>query len=352
MHPSLAMPFMAMLSASPVQQDARAVLDSVAARQAERWSTVENYSVEQSAEGTPIPVPIYYEKSEIDGRPTFRAVPINEWRKEAAGTSHLSADDYDTMADAYDMFGDVYGKEAKSDPMRPMVVSMMKDGATFLRAGAEAERSGAAYADENRDAANVVGMAQFARRARLVGKESLEGREAFLLRANDLSDIELEQPDGDAEVTLRVASLWIDAAEWVPLRMTFEGVVEAGGRSSPFTMEMRQQDYQQVGPLYEPQTRVMRMTGLMSGLERDPAQQKELEQARKDAEKAQAEFEKMKPQLAQLPPSARKMVEGQMQRAMERLKMLTEDDAFEAIVRTRIIGVNQGPPVDWVPDKK
>jgi hypothetical protein len=60
----------------------------------------------------------------------------------------------------------------------------------------------------------------------------------------------------------------------------------------------------------------------------------------------------MKPQLAQLPPSARRMVEGQMQRAMERLKMLTEDDAFEAIVSTRIIGVNQGPPVDWVPNKK
>lgn len=352
MHPLLAMPVLAVLSASPVQQDARAVLDSVAARQAERWSAVENYSVEQATEGTPMPVPIYYEKSVIDGRQTFRTVPINEWGKKAAGTSHFTADDYDRMADGYDMFGDAYGKEAKTDPMRPMVVSMMRDGATFLRAGAEAERSGEAYADENKDAANVMGMAQFARRARLVGKESVEGREAFLLRAEDLSDIELEQPDGNAEVMLRVASLWIDAAEWVPLRMTFEGAVKAGGTSSPFTMEMRQQDYQQSGPLYEPRTRVMRMTGLMGGMSRDPAKKKEMEKARKDAEKARADYEKMKPQLSQLPPAIRQKVEGQMESAMQRLKMMTEDDVFEAVVRSRVIGVNQGPPVDWVPDKK
>jgi hypothetical protein len=233
-----------------------------------------------------------------------------------------------------------------------MVVSMMRDGATFLRAGAEAERSGTAYADENKDAANVAGLAQFARRARLVGTETIDERKAFLLRADDLSDIELEQPEGNAEVTLKTASLWVDAREYVPLRMQFEGVIEAEGSTSPFTMEMRQQDDKKVGPLSEPETRVMRMTGLMSGMERDPKQKKELEEARREAVKAQAEFEKMKPQLAQLPASARRMVEGQMERSMERLRMLTEDDAFEAIVRSRIIGVNDGPPVDWVPNKK
>lgn len=352
MHSFLALPMLALLTVSePMQQDARAVFDSMAARQSARWERVENYSVEQSTEGT-LPVPIYYEKSAVNGQTTFRAVPLNEWAKEAAGTSNIKADEYEAMADAYDMFGDAYGKEAKTDPMRPMVVSMMRDGATFLRAGAEAERSGAAYADENKDAANVAGLAQFARRARLVGTETIDERQAFLLRADDLSDVELEQPEGDAEVTLKTASLWVDAKEYVPLRMQFEGVIEAGGSSSPFTMEMRQQGYKQVGPLYEPEIREMRMTGLMSGMERDPAKKKEIEKARRDAEKAQADFEKMKPQLAQLPPSARRMVEGQMERAMERLKMLTEDDAFESIVRSRIIGVNEGPPVSWVPGKK
>ena len=350
MHLSLAMPLLALSISPPAQQDARAVLDSVAARQAERWATVQNYSVEQATEGAPMPVPIYYEKRVVDGRESFRTVPINEWGKQVAGTGHITADDYDRMADGHEMFGAVYAKEAKTDPMRPMVASMMRDGATFLRAGADAERSGAASADE--DAANVMGMAQFALRARLVGKDPVGGRDAFLLRADDLSDIELEQPDGDAKVTLSVASLWIDAAEWVPLRMTFDGVIQSGGRSSPFTMEMRQQDYQQVGPLYEPQTRVMRMTGLMGGMSRDPAKQKEMEKARKDAEKARADYERMKPQLAQLPPAMRQKVEGQMETAMQRLKMMTEDDVFEAVVRRRIIGVNQGPPVDWVPDTK
>ena len=349
MHPSLAIPILALLSGAEPQQDARSVFDSVAARQAERWASVRNYSVEQSTEGTPIPVPIYYERNTVEGLTTFRAVPINEWGKEAAGTSHIKADDYDRMADAYDMFGDVYGEAATNDPMRPMVVSMMRDGATFLRAGGEAERSGAAYADENPDAANVVGMAQFARRARLVGRDTVGGIGAFLLRADDLSDIELEQPEGDANVTLSSASLWIDAAEYVPLRVQFDGVVDADGSTSPFTLEMLQQDYRQVGPLYEPETRVMRMSGLMGGLARDPAKKKEMEKLKKDAAKAQADYEKMKPQLAQLPPSVRKMMTERMEKSMERLKMIAEEDTFEAVVRSRIIGVNEGPPVAWVP---
>ena len=347
MHPSLAIPLLGLLSAVQPQQDARSIFDSVSARQAARWASVQNYSVEQAVEGNPMTVPIYYEKTTAGGLTTFRAVPINEWSKQATGTAHIKADDYDRMADAYEMFGEVYNREATSDPMRPMVVSMMQGGAMFLRAGAEAERSGAAYADEGRDAANVAGMAQFARRARLAGRDTVSGHGAFLLRADDLSDVPLEQPDGDAKVTLSSASLWIDTTAYVPLRLQLNGVVDADGSTSPFTLELLQQDYRQAGPLYEPETRVMRMSGLMGGMARDPAKKKEVEKMKKDAAKAQADYEKMKPQLAQLPPATREMVVRRMETAMQQLKMMTEDDVFEAVVTSRIIGVNEGPPVGW-----
>ena len=94
MNPSLAILTMVVLPAlQGVSQDAKSVLETVAAKQAERWASVQNYAVEQTWEGAAMPVPVYYEKTVVNGNPTFRAVPLNEWAKQAAGTSQMKPED-------------------------------------------------------------------------------------------------------------------------------------------------------------------------------------------------------------------------------------------------------------------
>lgn len=338
----------ALLIAAPLAaQDAQSIMKTMATRQAQRWADVENYAIERLVQGAPFAVPTYFERHTDDGVTTFRAVPFNEWQKEAAGTEDVGAEQFDDMAVGYDVLASAYGKAAPSDPMAPLIVSMLQGGAVFMRAGGDAERTGAAYVDGVEDGVNVGGMADFARRARLDGREQVGGRDAFLLRADELDPADFEQAAGEASFTPEMAEFWIDASEYVPLRMKITGTMESDGRSTPFSLEMRQEEYTQVGPLYEPQRQVLRMTGLMESL--DEKQRREMEQAMKDAEKAKAEYEKMKPQLERLPAAARQMVEGQMQKALDQLDRMAGEGVFETIVEIRVLGINEGPPVDWRP---
>lgn len=330
-------------------QDARSILATMAEKQAERWASVDNYSIEQAIEGAPIPVPVYFTKTTAGGFTTFRRVPFNEWAKKGSGAEGMEPEHYEIMADGYDMIGQVHRDQA--DPMTAGLVTWVTDdAAAFMRAAAEAERSGEAYADDDPDAANVQGMAAFGRRARLIGRETVDGRDAFLLRADDLSDVSLEQPEGgDAEFTLLTGSLWIDAEHYVPLRMVMDGEIVTSGGRGPVTMELRLQDYQQSGPLYEPGRQVMRMSGLMQAMATDPEQKKELEEARKEMEKARAEMEKMEAELAKMPASVRGMVEEQMQKSMQQMEMMMNDGVIESVIHQKVLGVNQGPPLDWRP---
>ena len=62
-------------------------------------------------------------------------------------------------------------------------------------------------------------------------------REAYLLEADDLSDIELEQPDNGATFSLDRTRLWIDKEFLVPIRLLMEGKMEKGKEVTPITIE-------------------------------------------------------------------------------------------------------------------
>jgi hypothetical protein len=71
----LAVALATVIQAQPAQ-DARQLLLSAAANQEQRWSAVNNYTIVQTVNGTP--VPLYCEKVSTCGRITFRSVPISE----------------------------------------------------------------------------------------------------------------------------------------------------------------------------------------------------------------------------------------------------------------------------------
>jgi len=179
--------------------------------------------------------------------------------------------------------------------------------------------------------------------ARLTGTETVDGREAFVLVADDLTHVDLGASSGDdVDFRLNSMKLWLDAKEYVPLRTEME--VTGGGDAPPITIEVLDRDYRQVDGLYEPFARTVRSGGLMAtALDADPELQKEMEEAAKQLEEAEK-------QIAQLPPAQRQMMEEQFRAAREQFGGMArgedpEDSAIE--MWTEEIVVNQGPPTSF-----
>jgi hypothetical protein len=332
-----------------MQQDARSVLQTAATMQAAREASVNNYTVIQSVGG--IETPAYYEKTEIGGHQLFRLVEMGEWQAKDRSNPNATLAPAAPMADGLDMVSGALGAEMSKVPGGGMFASvltgMMDTMSIYLRFAADVEiGDGKAEATAGRN-----GMAVFAQRARLVGRETVAGKPAFHLRADDVSDIVLEQPANGANFALVDGSIWFDAAEYVPVRLLMNGTMTADGKKTPISIELLQLDYERTGSLYMPRRHVMRLSGLTEAMTTDPKQRRDLEKARRDAAKMQGEMAQMNEQLAELPASTRQMIEGRMKQAMAQLDQLLSGGAVEAEVAFRVRGVNQGPPLDWVPGK-
>jgi hypothetical protein len=322
-------------------QDARPVFDSIGTHQQQRWETVRNYTVVQRIQGQQ--VPLYHERVVLDGESAFRIVPQAEWERSRTGeTQEQTVQKAELMAEGLDSIGDAHVREV-GGPMGAHIKSMTNDMSFFLRQVKKYDE------DETRaDPAEARTMAAaFARRARVVERVPLGGRTAIVIRADDLSDVRLEQPEGDAEFKLSTVTMWIDAQHYVPLRLRMEGRMASGG--GPVVIELLEQDYRKFGPLYEPTRRIMRLQGMMEAAATDPRKRKEMEKNRQAAEKARADLAKMDAQIAAMPPAQRKMIEGRVEKARKQLEMMTSGDAIEVEVELEVIGINEGPPLNWKP---
>ena len=318
------LPLIAAMAMEAPQQNAREILETARERQEARWSTVENYTVVQSVLGNQVPT--YYEKVLVgaDRRPAFRVVPVSEYGSQGG------APQTDGMADAYAMVADsMEGQGALGKSTAPM----LRDMSVFLRA-AETSEVNDGRSDAERRSADMAGVME---RARLVGRETVDGREAFLIRADDLTNIDIDQPDDKSKFTVHTVSLWIDVTEYVPLRLRMEGKVESDGKTMPIVIEKLDQAYRRVGPLYESHRQVLRMTGLQAAM--DPKQRAEME-------RAQQQMKQMKAQLAAMPESQRRLVEGRMKAAMDQMERMAAGDGslFETVIDVVSIRVNAGPP--------
>ena len=178
------------------------------------------------------------------------------------------------------------------------------------------------------------GMAEFARRSRLVGTETVNGRSAFHPQADGMNRMQVA--DGQ-ESTIQSASLWIDTQEYVPLRTKMDGVANSRGESRPITIEKFDGDCRHVSgsKMYEPCRQVMRGSGLMGA-----------EQKAQMAE-AQQKIAEMEQQLQQMMPSQRDMIMAQRGPQMAMMNQM-QSGGFETIAETRQIIVNpaNGPAAD------
>jgi hypothetical protein len=234
-----------------------------------------------------------------------------------------------------------------ASPIGNHMAGMLDSAALYMDFTAAAVDSISDGRDEAR--AELKGARAFAAVARLVGREQVEGRDAWLLRATDLADTPMEQAENAPTFVLDVTSLWLDAAEYVPLRLKMDGRMTADGQTTPVTIELLELDYRAVDGLYLSHRQVMRISGMMQALSTDPRQKKKMEKMQKDLAKAKVQMAEMERQLASMPPAQRRMIENQMNKMRAQVDMMAGDGVFQTELLRRVHGVNQGPPHDWIP---
>lgn len=256
--------------------DAQGIIDKVVTLQEERREGVDRYIVEQEAMG--YVSKITFERTTVtgpDGEPvdTFRMVLPDEMMQQGEDPV-MSQDDFEDMA-----------QEA------------------------------------------VYSIAAFSESAELVGTETVDGRKAYHLVAENLE--RTRSFDENQEFTLQTINAWIDADEYVPLKLVMDGTLDTDGTPRPMTIETIERDYRTVpgSNMYEPYEQVMRLTGEMA------------DETKRQMEEARAQLEEFDRQMAEMPESQRNMMMNMMGEQIEMMRKMAAGDGIEIVTTVRSITV-------------
>jgi hypothetical protein len=254
------------------QTSAADVLNRAYRQYEARMANVENYTLVQRVMG--VETTIHFEREMVDGSPVYRPSVT-----AAGGRIIAPGDDADQGANPYDL------------------------------------------------------LAAFAERATLEDRETVDGRDAHVIRIDDFSGMPGMAPSpGDGEFTVRTGRLYIDAANHLVRRMVFEGAATVGGESHPVTMDMRMEDYRDVQGMMHPFRTVMRTTGLSPRVS-----QAEMEEARRSMAELEA-------QMKSMPAAQRQMMERMVRPQMEQFQAMLDGEAMEVTIEVTELRVNQGTP--------
>lgn len=332
-------------------EDARQILETARNKQLDRWEGVDVYRVDQTLMGTT--VRSWFVRTEVtDDAGESQTLFLPESSGAAAqqtcsGAKQLDADGLDAYADGLEKTGAALGAEYERGLEQaglPKGLLSVGDGtpwtsfdprvsmggmADFVRAAAGAKREEAGAGAQRQASAmdSTAQTARFMETARLVGRETVDGRPAFHLTSTDVDEV--QQIEG-GEYRMEAVSLWLDAEEYVPLRMTVEGTMASGDDVRAVTIESLQSDYRRVpnSRMYEPYRRVTSISNEMT-----PEQEAEMLKARQQMQ----EFEQ---QLAAMPPDQRRMTEKMMGPQLEMMRSMAAGDGFHTEVTVSEIAVN------------
>lgn len=313
--------------------DAREVLERFAASEQRCRGGVTDYTVYQRTPEKMV-IPLYF--NAYQGGPECRAVPITEYMDSLHVHAGMGPQRWPAeMAMGYDLLGQGL-EDGLAQEGIPLPVSMLTDPlADFSRAAAEVE-PGELMVDDVED--RVADRNEFYRRAHLVGKQGINGRPAYHVRAEGMDHF--LETTGGTSWSLTAASAWIDAERDVLLRLRLEVVAQGGDANGREIMiESIHLNHRLVpGAPYEmwfPTRHVMRITGLTETMS---------EEDRQKIAQARAEVEKLRAQMDQIPPAMRGMLEKQIAR-LEKMSGDGEGPSeTEAVIDILRVAVNEGPP--------
>ena len=277
--PALILLASCILPAPALAADAQDIIDKVLQLEEERREGVNRYVVEQEVMGQVST--ITFERTTVtgpDGKPmeTFQMVLPDDMLSPGPGDEPvMSQDDFDDMA-----------QEA------------------------------------------VYSVAAFAESAELVGTETVEGRKAYHLVAENLERTRSFE-GAQQEFTLQTINIWVDADKYVPLRMVMDGTMDTDGTPRPMTIETIERDYRTVpgSNMYEPYQQVMRLTGELA------------DETKAQMEEARAQLAEFEKQMAEMPESQRQMMMNMMGDQIEMMRSMAAGDGIEIVSNVRSITV-------------
>jgi len=175
--------------------------------------------------------------------------------------------------------------------------------------------------------ASAEHLAWFTDNAELVGEESIDGKAAWQLRANDVGR---SQALSQEEVSINSMTMWLSKDGYLPLKMRMEGTTTVEGQSQSVTIEMLASDFRKVpgSKLLEPFRRVVSISGVTAGLDAEQVA---------EARAAMVEMEK---QLASMPESQREMMKSMMGPQLETMRKLAESGNIESEIVVESITAN------------
>lgn len=253
------------------------------------------------------------------------------------GVAQSASDVIDRMLDAYEartegidnytLVQDFMGFSATTYFVKEMV-----DGRPVFKlqnvstAGMNMQDSGPGTLDE------IYAMGEdFKEKATYLGRETVDGRDTHVLEISDLEDTELGQQMGqDSEFRPISGRLFLDAEEYMPRRMIFEGELQNDEGVHAVTSTMDLLDYRDHEGLLVAHRTVMTIEGLGAAIDED----------------ARAQFEQMERELENMPPEQRRMVESMMADQLEQFRAMMEggDESMVVEVVVSDVRVNAGPP--------
>lgn len=329
--------------------DAESILKTMRDKQNERMARIQNYTVDQSMAGTR--ALLYYERIVYapSGDALFRLVPVEEIARreyegqgedEGQGYVPLTSDELKLYANGIETIGNLIAGEAErsANAAGAVVIAGNPRGvagmmAAFIREGAETMAEDGERGGGVREALDEArNMDEFGRMAHLVGTETVNGREAFLLRADDVN--KTQTADGQ-EFTFNTLSLWVDTSEYVALRLKVEGIAKSGGETRPMVIESNDTNFRIVAgsSMYESMTQELRIAGVMT-----PEQQAEMKQSAEQL----LEFEQ---QMRAMPDSQRALMDKMIGPKLDTLRSIISGQGIVVTVEVHAIKFNtDGPP--------
>jgi len=312
---------------------AQSILETMRQKQQQRWAGVSSppsYVVDQTNADRAV---LFYEK--VSNEVGFRMVPPSEIQQRIETKMGLSV--YHKRLLAAGMSGGIMlGGIAlqKNLPLTEFSGKLINSGVIAIDSFLMEATSAGEHARETRaDAIDAAAdMAEFEKVATFGGVQSLDGKEAFLLVANDLNRTQRTE---DGEFTLNTVNMWVDTKTHVMLGLRMEGVMKSGKEARNVTILRRDYNHRQVGSLYEPHRQTVAISGIL-----DKKQRKDMEKQMKEFEKSKSEFEAFKAQLASMPQAQRDMMMGSMGAQIAMLENMESNMAIlEGLAKNNEIAV-------------
>lgn len=196
------------------------------------------------------PAVIYFEKQQVEGRPTFVGVPPHELaRREAQATGGVD------LGQLANVLGEVMNKLPEG--LRPNV---SQDELTTVITGVDpTDRSEQGiidyvWGDELRTLMRE--------RGRLVRVDTIDGQPISVLYADDFSGF-----NAPYDFEMQAATLWLgfdDRGDPIPYNIRIHGWQNTLNGPKPVTVERNWGDFRRVGPMYQPFRITDRMAGLVA----------------------------------------------------------------------------------------